>query len=392
MPFTRQALFTFSIGDDDSLSVVLDEANDFMYCYVTNKIKRVRISTLTEVASLNETTHNGSLAIDTVNGFLYFMTTSSQQVKKVSLSSFTVVATLALTGMATSSGKICQIDIPNQLLYAGDNINLAKVNLATFTQVGSALTFTGGNLIINAGALDLENNLGYFVGHVTAAGPVHSWRVVKVDLSNMTQSAILTGFEGTPSGSTSDLSYSVHSAMLDDLTIVPIIVDDFITGYNAKHFLYFPTYTTGVVNNINIVRIDIAPILDAFGAPTGLFNFALDSVLPIQSAFRATDNVMDTGNGFGYIVESVSPGKIHIFNLSDFLYYGNITLNTGEDFSGDGYGNGILLNAAKNAFYVSCTNTSPGKIVRIGTADPMGGAKTLNRKTSPYTWGQTNYN
>jgi hypothetical protein len=265
---------------------------------------------------------------------------------------------------------INNIDLVNQVLYIGGNLGvttkLAKLDLNTFTQVGTPLLLTLRRKMV-MGVLDLANSKAYYAGlFYDPTGTKVAWAVVKVDLLTFTETAIIYGVGSIVNTFTSDIGYNSSSIMLDAV----------------GGFVYVTTEDNTVSTTpMSLLKIDLS-------------TFGLVSELTIPGVYNVSQGVIDVANGYVYFVEQASPAKVHQVELATFSHIGFITLNAGENITNvSGKGRGNPLNATNSIFYVTGDSTTAGRMISIGTTSggPFSGAKVLNRKTSPYNFGQILY-
>lgn len=241
--------------------------------------------------------------IDTVHGFAYFGTaTDPGMVIKVSLSTFTVVATLAMPFDYVSSALI---DPASGFAYFGSRgaAVVAKVSLSSFTVVATTSTFNFNR----DGVLDTIHGFAYFAG---TGGSVS-----RIRLSDF-----------TPDGHVELADAELFSASIDP-----------VAG-----FAYFDT---------------------AFQTPTVVFKIRLSDFTVVDKLSLNSgvgEPVIDTVNGFLYYGSFGSPAKIFKIGLSHFDRLDQLTLTTGQNLL-----EGAVIDTSRGFAYFAGDGPSSGYVVKI---------------------------
>lgn len=177
--FTRTGVIT-TIDSDNSHSI--DTTNGFLYI-TGNGVEKIQLSNFTKITKITPGGQITSSNIDITGGFLYANDyDNGGRVYKISLSTFTVSSTLTLA----TAGQIIsgEIDTVNGFLYLGlYTTKVAKINLSSFTEVGSQLQLTGGYTPHDS-AIDVSGGYVYFAS---------ANRIFKIRLSDFTVNTVLTG-------------------------------------------------------------------------------------------------------------------------------------------------------------------------------------------------------
>ncbi|MFL6373829.1 MAG: hypothetical protein ACJ73D_04095, partial [Pyrinomonadaceae bacterium] len=211
--------------------------------------------------TLTENEVPNCVAIDPVNGFAYFGTSTTVgpgAVVKVRLSDFTRVGALVLTGEDDAPGSAV-IDTAGGFVYFGGyNGDIIKVRLSDFTRVAVIETGTG----FQAAVIDANNGFAYF-GSLTSPGAVFKVRlsdftIVDVLVLNTNEIGLLSAVIDTVNGF-AYFGTSNNNNINNPTFIVKIRLSDFTRVGN----LQLPAYPNG--QNPTCAAIDTASGFVYFG-------------------------------------------------------------------------------------------------------------------------------
>ena len=309
----------------------------------------------------------GSLS-ESVDGFGYF-TTWNGYIIKVRLSDFTAVAAIS-TGLLWIDKQVILVNGYLYLVSMDSPAQMAKVRLSDFTVIGSPLTFTG-----------------YSEGYGLLADPTGTYALVsfnylnpavifRVRLSDLTvvDSITLPAGESNVQEAVSDGTYAYYGTWTTPGKIVKIRFSDFTrvgsltlqTGENnlgyyvdaiadtTNGFLYFSTKFTSAEKIVKIRISDFSEVATlTLGAADGW-----------SSAIS-----IDTESGFMYVATDRNPMTVIKIRLSDFSRVTTLTMDSEDNSRHDS----PIAHLIHNGYlYLSCSQNSPGKIIRIslGSATP----------------------
>ena len=242
--------------------------------------------------------------IDVIHGFAYFGTpTDPGVVIKVSLSTFTVVATLAMPFDYVSS---VLVDSNNGFVYAGAKgaAMVAKISLASFIVVATTPTFD-----LNRGAaLDSVHGFAYY-------GGVGGF-VTRVRLSDFTSDQFI------------ELGTSLFSANIDP----------------AGGFVYFGASSKAEVFQVRLSDFTLVKAL----------------VLPQAEKCGAVASAIDITNEFLYYGNSCSPASVFRISLPKFERVTALTLSTGQNVL-----QAAVIDVSRAFIFLDGDGSSAGFIVKI---------------------------
>jgi hypothetical protein len=261
-------------------------------------------------------------AIDTVNGFAYFGTSTAVgpgAIVKVRLSDFTRVGALVLTGDDEAPGSAVIDPAGGFVYFGGYNGDIIKVRLSDFTLVAVIETGTGFQ---SAALIDTNNGFAYF-GSFTSPGGVVKVRlsdftIVDVLVLNTDEVGILSGVIDTVNGFAYFGTYNNNNAN-NPTFIVKVRLSDFTRVGN----LQLPAFPNGTNPTCGV--IDMANGYAYFGLfeshniiKVRLSDFTVaDTLIPTTGGVQQLRSaVIDTVNGYAYFGDTV--GKIVKLRLSDF--------------------------------------------------------------------------
>ncbi len=265
--------------------------------------------------------------IDTVHGFAYFGTaTDPGMIIKVDLSTFKVVATLAMTFDYVSS---VLVDSANGFLYVGSITvgMVTKISLASFTIVGTTPTFD-----VNRGAaLDSVHGFAYYGG----VGGI----VTRMRLSDFTSDRFI------------ELHTPLFSANVDP----------------SGGFVYFGDFSAEVFQ----IRLS---------------DFALVQTLHLpEEKFGALASAIDTLNGFLYYGNAASPARVFRISLPKFEKVTTLILSTGQNDLG-----AAVIDVSRGSVFFSGTGPSTGFVAKISLSTfKEVGALTLQSGVNDASFGAT---
>ncbi|HRI02227.1 MAG TPA: carboxypeptidase-like regulatory domain-containing protein [Pyrinomonadaceae bacterium] len=321
-------------------------------------------------------------AIDTVNGFAYFGTSTAAGpggVVKVRLSDGSRVGALVLTGQDDAPGSAV-IDTAGGFVYFGGyNGDIIKVRLSDFTRVAVIETGTGFQ---SAALIDTNNGFAYF-GSFTSPGGVFKVRlsdftIVDVLLFNTDEIGILSGVIDTVNGFAYFGTYN-NNNINNPTFIVKVRLSDFTrvgnlqlpaypAGMNptcgvidtANGYVYFGLFDSHSIIKVRLSDFTLASTITPNGTPNGDVQF-------LRSA------VIDTVNGYAYFGDVAN--KVVKLRLSDFSVAG-------------------VLDAASDDLFCAAIDTSNG-FAYFGGTTPQGVVKVRLSDFSsafftPFSFGEDN--
>lgn len=172
-------------GESGLACAVIDTVNRLAYFGTitslnnTSKVVKIDLSTFTRVTSI--TTNSGESVFNSAvidSGFAYFATLQNRVVK-INLSTFTEVSGNVLIAGSVGTPVPCVIDTANRFAYFGNFTTLNKINLNTFTSVGT----TGvSNTSVESAVIDPINGFAYFGNAATNTN-----NITKVNLKTFTR-------------------------------------------------------------------------------------------------------------------------------------------------------------------------------------------------------------
>lgn len=363
--FTRVGALTLVPGELLT-SAVIDTAMGVAYFGTTTRacikycppplpprVVKVRLSDLTEVASLQARSQNLSSAVmDAAQGYAYFGTTCvypctsvQADILKVRLLDFTLVSSLALNDWEDHLASAV-IDPVNGFayfasacswMYRGCNAfgNVVKVRLSDFSRVGT-LANIGGSAAVS----DISGGLAYFGTYTSPA------LVVKVRLSDFSRLTALSLYGG---------EYAPWPAAIDaNVGFAYFGTDESIDSLAPAHILKVRLSDLTRVGSLTLNSGEeqfTSVVLDADGgfayfgtSPAGCFSFPCPPAPPnMLVKIRLSDftrvaaiplntgpAVIDTANRFAYFG---SGGTVARVRLSDFKHDADLVLSTEPNVS-----------------------------------------------------------
>lgn len=264
------------ISMSSTVSASIDKVNGFAYfaAYNSKTVSKVSLSSFTEVATISHSSwnfYNNASVIDTQNGFLYLGVASA--IDKIRLSDFTLVDSLTIPESHVYGAAI---DETNGFAYFTKYASIIRVNLSNFTST----TLVPGGTNFYCIVIDTVNGFAY-IGTFTATGSV-----IKIRLSDFSYVATLN-----------ITASRLHAAVLDEV----------------NGFAYFASYANQKISKIRLSDFSEVAVLDT----------------PGFTVFRSA--VIDSASGYAYFGDEITPANVVKVRLSDFTIADSITFPGGED-------------------------------------------------------------